>query len=296
MIAATFALHLTIASAIALPVAPPTVTNAPANRWALPWQTGSSPDAGQLGEGVGVVFSPDLATPENRAFYESLGFAYFEASRWTDVLREVRKRQSGPRNERLRYLVIESHGANGNGLKVQASAKPEATRSYISLGGLQEAADRLGIETVLISACNSGRLYRPEIYNVLNRTPDDPMFLPPTAGIIDAAPGFDPQRSDTSLLRRKQNGLETLMEGTFSELPVWLKSPKGKRPSEARFVVSTMLIQLVLGDQKLELTEQGFETEKSRGNLTAAQSERLFKRFVSFLTAASAGHTAAAAR
>jgi hypothetical protein len=286
MIAATFALHLTIASAIAVPVAPPTVANAPAAVYSLPWQTGSSPQAGELGEGVGVVFSPDLATPENRAFYEALGFTYFEASRWTDILRELKRRQSGPRAERMRYLIIESHGANGNGLKVQASPKPEATRSYISLGGLQEAADKLGIETVLISACNSGRLYRPEIYKVLDRTPDDPMFLPPTAGIIDAAPGFDPQRSDTSVLRRKQNGLETLIEGKFSELPVWLKSPKGKRPSQARFVVSTMLIQLVLGDQKLQLTADGFETEKSKGNLTPAQSERLYKRFVSFLSAA----------
>lgn len=288
MLSTILALQLSI-GAIAPPPGVVAVNAPPPSAHALPWQSGSAPEFETLGAGIGIVFSPDLATPENRAFYERLGFTYFESARWTDVLREVKKHQSGDRTARLRYLLVESHGANGNGLKLQEGNKREQVRSYISLGALQEAADKLGIDTVLLSACNAGRLFRPEIYNVLNREPDDPMFLPPTGGVIDARRDFDPGRSETSLLRRKQSRLETLMEGKFSELPSWLRKEleanTGRR--QGKFVISTMLIQLILADPSLQLTSTGYDLEKSRADLTPGQSEKLFKRFVAYLSASS---------
>ena len=39
---------------------------------------------------------------------------------------------------RIGTLILETHGTNGNGLKVQESYEPTAARSYISVGALQE--------------------------------------------------------------------------------------------------------------------------------------------------------------
>lgn len=301
MLRILIALHLTLATLVLTGPARAETARVSAEQAAfeLPWQRGTgAAEIAELGRGVGIVFSPDLATKENRAFYEQLGFTYFETARWNEVLRELKKHQSGDHERRLRYLVVESHGANGNGLKLQEGKKPEQIRSYISIGALQQAADKLGIDVVLLSACNAGRLLRPEIYNVLDRSPGDPMFLPPTGGVIDADRRFDPSESSTTILRRKQSRLETLMEGKFTELPSSLRrqleEATGKK--NGRFVISTMLIQLMLSDRSLQLTSSGFDTEKSRGDLTAAQSERLFKRFVSFLASSSPVASARSAR
>ena len=250
---------------------------------ALPWHDGISPSVENLGDRVGIVFSPDLAPKQNRRFYESLGFAYFETARWTEVLQQLRTAQSSEETK-IDFLVIESHGANGNGLKLQAGRNPSDLRSYISIGALQEAAEKLGIRTVILSACNAGRLFRPEIYMSLERDPGDELFLPPTAGILDAGRRFDPAKSSAVVVRRKQSNVETLMEGRFDELPSWLRGQLEKEGwSQGRFAISTMLIQLMLGDRKLELVSTGFETEKSRADLTRKESERLFQRFSRFL-------------
>lgn len=285
-------------SALARPTVPVTTLSFSSGSEAeLPWQEGSSPSSPLVGKGVGIVFSPDLVPKENRAFYEALGFAYFESARWTEVLQQIRRYQNENHDSRIRYLIVESHGANGNGLKIQQSKEPFATRSYIALGALQEAAEKLGIRTVIISACNAGRLFRPEIYRTIDRNPGDPLFLPATAGILDAGNSFRPDRSSTQVVRRKQSNLETLVEGSFGELPAWLSERlRDEGHKRGKFVVSTMLAQLVLGDRTLQLTGEGFETEKSRANLTPKESERLFKRFLGFLrsTPAPSAETVAA--
>src|SRR5882757_6888768 len=105
-----------------------------------------------VGRGVGIVFSPDLSVPGNCRFYQSLGFACFEDADWDAVLSGVRTFNILYPERAIRTLVLETHGTNGNGLKLQNSYDPTADRSYISVGALQERVEPEGVRYIIISA------------------------------------------------------------------------------------------------------------------------------------------------
>jgi hypothetical protein len=257
--------------------------------------TASAGDLERLGEGVAIVFSPDFADPHNRLFYESLGFLYIETPDWRKAVRAV-SRHNETGDVPIRVLIVETHGTNGNGLKLQSSPSRMSARSYISIGALQEQMERAGVEIIVLSACNSGRLLRPEIYNTLDRGNGDPLFLPATLGIVNASHGFDPASSSVRVLRRVQSNLETLLHAETGELDPSVGSTLHGEGLSWRFAISTMLIQLVTGDRSLELTSEGYETEKSREELSARRSEELFRRFSTFLAQRVAGEARSESR
>jgi hypothetical protein len=246
-----------------------------------------------IGRGKGVVFSPDFSAPANREFYEKLGFAYFEDPRWSNVIEQIRRHnESSP--DKIETLIVESHGTNGNGLKLQQSERPRALRSYISVGALQEQLEPLGVRLCVLAACNSARLFRPQIYKRLNPHPRDPLFLPPTAGIVNSSPGFDPARSRVVMARRAVSNVDSTSEGWSSELSPAAQTLLGLRsetrltaaaskPRVIRFVVSNTLIQMLLHDPPVQLTTSGFEERKSRLELSDAQSDLLFQKFIRFI-------------
>src|SRR6187200_511666 len=78
-----------------------------------------------LGGGVGIVFTPDLSVPGNCRFYEALGFACFEQADWDAVLRRIHDYNTAHRERPIRTLILETHGTNGNGLKLQRGKKPK---------------------------------------------------------------------------------------------------------------------------------------------------------------------------
>src|SRR5436190_6308876 len=71
---------------------------------------------GDVGRGVGIVFSPDLSVPGNCRFYQSMGFACFEDADWDTVLSGIRTWNILYPDRAIRTLVLETHGTNGNGL------------------------------------------------------------------------------------------------------------------------------------------------------------------------------------
>lgn len=245
-----------------------------------PWRTlGEVGRLAEIGEGIAVVFSPDLAVAGNREFYESLGFLYIETPSWNEALREL---DAGIEAKAIRLAVIETHGTNGHGLKVQLGSEPGGARSYISVGGLQERLGEARIPAAVISACNSGRLYRPGIYEALRPVEDEPLFLPATLGIVDATRNFNRHTSSVLMLRRKESNLETLMEGQLREFaPATRKTlTEGGRSADSRFIVSTMLLQMLLGDAGLELTSEGYEDRLSGGDFSREEREAIFRRFI----------------
>lgn len=237
------------------------------------------------GEGTGIVFSPDLSTPGNRAFYEALGFTYFEEANWYEVIRQIERHNRENPATCISTLIIESHGTNGHGLKLQKSKMPGDSRSYASVGGLQKSLADSGVSQVLISACNSGRLFRPEIYDALNTSPGDPLFLPPTNGMLEASVVEESSTAETTMLRREQSGIETLIVGNYTELPTVLRTAIAERSGtgSGEFVISTMLIQRLLGDSSLTMVSAGYETSLSRDEFTSEETEQMLQRFLSFL-------------
>jgi hypothetical protein len=248
-----------------------------------------------IGRGKGVVFSPDFSAPGNREFYEKLGFAYFEDARWLNVVQQIR-RHNAMSNNKIETLILETHGTNGNGLKLQQSGSPRAPRSYISVGALQERLEAAGVRLCIVAACNSGRLFRPQIYKRLNPRPGDPLFLPPTAGIINSSPGFEPSQSHVVVARRATSNIDSTSEGLSSEFSPLVQRLLGLRggvagnaaaamnkPRVIRFVVSNTLIQLLLRDPQVRLTAVGYDNDKSHRDMPDAESDILFEKFVSFI-------------
>jgi hypothetical protein len=242
----------------------------------LPWPSRQSL---QIGRGIAVVFSPDLAAPDNRAFYEELGFTYVESADWREVFQQLQNA-----DQKSELLIIESHGANGNGLKLQKGREADAARSYVSLGALQEQLEPLGVKGAIVSACNAGRLFRPAIYASLNPKNGDPLFLPATLGIIDAI-GDDRGESCVRLFRRSRSQLETVVEATLSDFPAEDRSRFAPLLREGRFTISTMLMQLLIGDPALALTSRGFVDKRSSSDLGLDENERLLAEFVRLLSA-----------
>lgn len=236
-----------------------------------------------IGTGAAVIFTPDLALPGNRAFYTALGFVYLEDADWKRALETIRRHNELGECAAVEALVVETHGTNGHGLKLQESKDPDAGRSYISVGALQEQLEDASVDRAYLSACNAGRLFRPRIYRKLDLWNNDPLFLPPTLGVVDAGYGFDPAASRVKVLRRSASQLETLMHASSAELPPRIRVAVERGRGEVRFVISTMLIQLLTGDPRLELTGEGWVDRRSRHDLHPDQSEELFGKFVTWL-------------
>jgi len=254
------------------------------------WPAAPFASISNIGTGVGIVFSPDLTVPGNCRFYQALGFACFESADWLQIVGDIHSWNMNHPGNRIRTLILETHGTNGNGLRVQKGKKPDDDRSYISVGALQEWVEPVGVRNIMISACNSGRLLRPEIYLKLNRDPGDPLFLPATLGIIDATDAFDPTRTRVTVITPASSHIENTLVGALHEL-----APATRRALEAaakehgvtlpkQFAVSEILIMMMLRDPELQLQSGGDFTEVlSKEQTSAATSEKLFKSFVDHL-------------
>ena len=244
-----------------------------------------------VGRHKAVIFSPDFAESGNRELYEGLGFLYIEDASWRNALNQIVARNYWHPEVRIETIILETHGTNGNGLKLQAGPSPRANRSYISIAALQEQLEGIGVRLCVIGACNSGRLFRPEIYKTLNPQPHDRLFLPPTLGIINASKDYDPARSKMIVVRRAESEIETTSDGNTSELSpltrilLRLEQPNGRvraaRP--LHFVVSNLLIQMLIHDPRLQLTASGYANEKSKNDLSEVESDALFQRFLAYL-------------
>jgi hypothetical protein len=250
---------------------------------ALPDRSESAARLKKLGERRAVVFSPDFAASGNRQFYEGLGFLYLESPDWRFVLREIKRVNKSRAEGSIREIFFETHGSNGNGLKLQRSPLPKAPRSYISLGALQEQLGAAGVERAILGACNTGRLYRPEIYRKLNMSVKDPTFLPATLGVINASPNFDPSKSHVKLVRRTDSRLEQTSEGQYKELPASVRRALDLPEAEKTFSVSNMFIQTIVSDDRLRVTSTGFVRNLSKETESEPDNEAIFQGFLKFL-------------
>jgi hypothetical protein len=255
------------------------------------WPDASAGKVSEIGRGIGVVFSPDLSVEGNCRFYQALGFACFQEADWSRVLESIHRHNVLFPERRINTLVLETHGTNGNGLKLQRSYAPTAERSYISVGALQERLESDGIYYVIVSACNSGRLLRPHIYNELDPYNGDRLFLPATCGIVNASPDFDGERSAVTIITPQSSHIETTLVGAVREL-----APATRRAIAAaartigitpptEFAVSDMMVQMITRDPRLQLAINRYVDDLSPEVQPANRSEELFRRFVTYLNA-----------
>ena len=262
------------------------------------WPAAPYAELTEIGTGVGIVFSPDLSVPGNCRFYQAIGFACFDGADWAQVLDDIAAYNRTNPGRRIRTLILETHGTNGNGLKLQVSKKEDADRSYISIGGLQERTEPLGIRYIVISACNSGRLLRPEIYRNLDPNNGDKLFLPANKGILGASEAFQPRRSRITVITPGTSQIETTLVGNVKELAPATRSTltkvaKAKGISlPKQFAISEMLIQMLLRDPHLELRTGGPHVEElSKTQTPPEESEKLFDAFVAHLNYVAARDT-----
>jgi hypothetical protein len=237
----------------------------------------------KLGERRAIVFSPDFAASGNRQLYEGLGFVYLESADWRWVLKEIMRVNRLRTEGSIREIFFETHGSNGNGLKLQRSQLRSAPRSYISLGALQEHLAAAGVERAILGACNTGRLYRPEIYRRLDMSVKDPTVLPATLGVVNASPKFDPSTSPVELVRRTDSRLEQTSEGKYQELPASVRRALDLPASTKPFTVSNMFIQTIVKDDRLQVTSRGFVRQISKATESEPDNEAIFQSFLKFL-------------
>ena len=242
-----------------------------------------------IGAGVGIVFSPDLSVTGNCRFYQALGFACFDSADWLEILSGINAHNINNPGRRIRTLILETHGTNGNGLKVQTGKKAGDARSYVAVAALQEMLEPVGVRHIIISACNSGRLLRPEIYRRIDRANGDKLFLPATRGIIDATEEFNPDRSRVLVITPATSRIETTLVGAIRELaPVTreaLSEAAKKRGVKLpkQFAMSEMLIQMLLRHPDLKLHTGAHVEELSKEQTPPEYSEKLFEEFVAHL-------------
>ena len=247
-----------------------------------------------VGRGVAVVFSPDLSIGANCAFYQRLGFTCYESASWEAVVEDIRCRNaSAAPEDAISVVILEAHGTNGNGLKLQAGTAKKASRSYAAVGALMERLGDAGVRTCVLAACNSRRLLRPAIYHKLD---DTRLYLPATLGIMNGAQE-DPAKTGVRLLARADSHIESLSTGTTRELSAsTLRALDLDEDDAMSFVVSDMLVQLVTRDPSLDLRPA---TPVNRLKLVTPEdeyAEDLFARFVEHLDRlATAGEEAAPA-
>jgi len=253
------------------------------------WPAAPYASLSNIGTGVGIVFTPDLSVSGNCRFYQALGFACFESADWLEVLGDIHAYNMDHPGSRIRTLILETHGTNGHGLKLQKGKKPEDDRSYISVGALQEWVEPVGVRHIIISACNSGRLLRPEIYLKLNREPGDELFLPANLGIIDATDAFDPSRTRVTVITPVASHIENTLVGAIRELAPATRTALTAAAKEngiklpKQFAVSEILIQMMLRDPDLQLAAGHHVEELSKEQTSQETSERIFKAFVDHL-------------
>jgi hypothetical protein len=256
------------------------------------WPDATAPRLSDIGRGVGVVFSPDLSVSGNCRFYQALGFACFQDADWSRILGQIHQYNAAHPDRRIYTLVLETHGTNGNGLKLQKSYAPTAERSYISVGALQERLEPEGVFYVIISACNSGRLLRPYIYTELDPYNGDRLFLPATCGIVNASDDFDPIRNAVTIITPQSSHIEMTLVGSVRELApktqkAILASARALRITPpTQFAVSDMMVQMLTRDSRLELAANRYVEELSGEMKPVDTSEALFKRLVKFVNAA----------
>lgn len=285
------------ASAVALIVFLAFATLAHADDWTRSLLDRALPAAGSaplhdVGRGLGMVFSPDLSVPGNCDFYAALGFACFESSDWQAVIDDVHQYNDTHADTPIRTLVLEAHGTNGNGLKLQAGKEPSSARSYISVGGLQERLESAGVTLVILSACNSGRLLRPSIYRNLDPPNGGKLFLPATLGILGASPEWKPTETRVQVVTPASSQVEAMLIGELRELDsrtrnaLQATAASRETSAPAQFAVSDMLIRMLTRDPQLRL-RTGQHVEKLSATIsTPAESERLFRRFIQWLATA----------
>lgn len=223
-----------------------------------------------LGSGIAVVFSPDLSVPGNCRFYSALGFACFADASWSAVLDGIHTHNAVHPERAIRTVVLETHGTNGNGLKLQQSHDPDAERSYISVGALQERLEPDGVRFIIISACNSGRLLRSSIYNTLDPENGDKLFLPATCEIIGATPDFDPARSEVTVITPASSHIEMTVVGSVRELAPATRRLIARSAAAAGvgrprdFAMSDLMMQMIIHDPRLQLRVGGGADALSR--------------------------------
>lgn len=255
------------------------------------WPNARAATIGEIGRGIGVVFSPDLSVPENCRFFQALGFACFQGTDWTRILEEIHQHNEQDPERRIYTLVLETHGTNGNGLKLQTSYSPTAERSYISVGALQERLAPEGIAYVIISACNSQRLLRPYIYSQLDPYNGDKLFLPATCGIVNASFGFDPARSPVTIITPQSSHIETTLVGSLRELApptrqLVLHSARALGIAlPPHFAISDIMMQIITRDPRLKLATDEFIERLSPEIQPIDRSEQLYRRFLTYLNA-----------
>lgn len=253
------------------------------------WPVAPNASLGDVGKGVGIVFSPDLSVRGNCRFYQALGFACFDSADWLEILSGIHAHNIDHPERRIRTLILETHGTNGNGLKVQTGKKAKDPRSYVSVGALQEWLEPVGVRHIVISACNSGRLLRPEIYLKLDRENGDKLFLPATRGILDASDVFDPKRNRITVITPGASQIEMTVVGKVSELAPStrkaLQAAAKERDIElpSQFAVSEMFIKMLTRDASLELRTGAWVEELSKTQTSPQTSERIFSAFLAHL-------------
>ena len=244
-----------------------------------------------LGSGIAVVFSPDLSVPGNCRFYRALGFACFADSSWSAVLDGIHYHNIESPERAIRTVILETHGTNGNGLKLQQSHDPDADRSYISVGALQERLEPDGVRFIVLSACNSGRLLRPSIYNTLDPDNGDKLFLPATCEIIDATEGFDPALSRVTIITPASSHIEMTVVGSVRELAPSTRRLIARSAAAAgiaaprEFAMSDLMMQMITHDRRLQLRVGGGVDALSRAMDDADVSEALLASVIRRLNA-----------
>lgn len=231
-----------------------------------------------VGRGVAVVFSPDLSVGNNCAFYERLGFACYASASWETVLEDIRCRNASAKpEEAISVVILEAHGTQGNGLKLQVSTAKKAARSYAAIGALTERLAAAGVRTAVLAACNARRLLRPEIYHQLDSTR---LYLPATLGILNG----DGKAGNVRLLTRADSHIESLSMGNTGELsPSTLRALDLPEDEALTFVVSDMLVQLVTRDPSLDLRPATPVKQLKLVTPEDKYADELFARFVEHL-------------
>jgi len=243
-----------------------------------------------LGRGAAIVFSPDLAAPSNCRFYERLGFNCYQTPSWKAVIDDIRcHNASASPADVISIVILETHGTNGNGLKLQTSSAADAQRSYAAVGALKEQLENARVHVCILSACNSGRLLRPEIYDRLDPA-SDRLFLPATLGILSGNADSKSNGEEVIFLARAQSRLESLSMMNTRQLSVATRKVLRLTSEKAfSFVISDLLIQLLTSDPSLDLQVAKPTTHLSRDTPEDAIADRLFARFVMFLDASAKG-------
>jgi hypothetical protein len=135
------------------------------------WQASVQPRRlSDIGRGKAVIFSPDFSEPGNRKFYERLGFLYIEDASWQKALNKVIARNYWHPENRIETLILETHGTNGNGLKLQAGSLRSAARSYVSVAAVQEKLEGMGVRLASSPLATLADCSAPEYTNHLIRT------------------------------------------------------------------------------------------------------------------------------